>query len=139
MTRVTACLVMLNSYLELRNFQLAPNNHCEFFFLHTLPSAIAFNHLYALFYKYYSEISTFSINKCSDRHLPTTLTLKCFDENGIKTDVIVSKRHAYLTCHVMHERHLTHLSVRRHYLALVSCAEIPVGYARIEPFRIRIP
>ena len=37
-----ACRVMPNSYPEWRNFQFSPNNHYGFFFLHTLPSTIAF-------------------------------------------------------------------------------------------------
>ena len=59
-----ACRVMPNSYPEWRNFQLAPNDHYGFFFLHTLPLTIAFKLLYVSFYQYDAEISTFSAKKC---------------------------------------------------------------------------
>ena len=54
-----ACRVMPNSYPEWRNFRFAPNNHYGFFFLHTLPSTIAFRLEYVLFYQFYAKITTF--------------------------------------------------------------------------------
>ena len=59
---------MPNSYPEWWNFQLAPNNHYRFFFLHTIPLKAK----YVLFYQFYAKISTFSIKKCSVRLLSTT-------------------------------------------------------------------
>ena len=44
---------------EWRNFQFAPHNHYGFFFLHTLPSTIAFRLEYVLFYQFYAKITTF--------------------------------------------------------------------------------
>ena len=52
--------------------EFALNNHYRFVFLHTLPSMIVFQLEYALFYQFYSEISTFSIKKYSVRLLSTT-------------------------------------------------------------------
>ena len=62
-TRVTvqhheACWVMTNSYSKWRNFQFAPNDHYRFYFLHILPSTIAFRLEYILFYQFYSKITT---------------------------------------------------------------------------------
>ena len=50
-----ACRVMPNSYPETRDFQFAPNNHYGFFFLHTLPSTIAFRLEYVFVYQFYAE------------------------------------------------------------------------------------
>ena len=50
-----ACRVMPNSYPEWRDFQFAPNNHYGFFFLHTLPSTIAFWLKYVFVYQFYAE------------------------------------------------------------------------------------
>ena len=60
-TRVTvwhheAYQVMPNSYPEWRNFQLAPNNHDVFFFLHTLSSTIVLKIEYALFYQFCAKL-----------------------------------------------------------------------------------
>ena len=44
---------------ECRNFQLTPKNHYGFFFLHTLPSTIAFRLECVLFYQFYAKITTF--------------------------------------------------------------------------------
>ena len=44
---------------EWRNFQFAWKNHYGFFFLHTLPSTIAFRLEYVLFYQFYTKITTF--------------------------------------------------------------------------------
>ena len=98
-TRVTvrhhkACRVMPNSYPEWRNFQFAPNNHYRFFFLHTLPSTIAFRLECVLFCHIYAEITTFSIKRCSVRFLSKTLASKCLAENrrqDVENDVETSK------------------------------------------------
>ena len=50
-----ACRVIPNSYPEGRDFQFAPNNHYGFFFLHTLPSTIAFGLEYVFIYQFYAE------------------------------------------------------------------------------------
>ena len=44
---------------EWRNFQFAPKNYYGLFFLHTLPSTIAFRLEYVLFYQFYAKITTF--------------------------------------------------------------------------------
>ena len=49
------CRVMPNSYPEWRGFQFAPNNHYGFFFLHTLPSTIAFRLEYVFICQFYAE------------------------------------------------------------------------------------
>ena len=49
------CRVMPNSYPEWQDFQFAPNNHYGFFFLHTLPSTIAFRLEYVFIYQFYAE------------------------------------------------------------------------------------
>ena len=59
-----ACRVMPKSLdaeqlPEWRNFQFAPKNHYGFFFLHTLPSTIAFKLEYVLFYQFCAKITTF--------------------------------------------------------------------------------
>ena len=53
-------------------FQFAPNNHYRSFFLHTLPSTIVFKLDYVVFYKFYTEDTTFPIKKCSVRHPSST-------------------------------------------------------------------
>ena len=50
-----ACRAMPNSYPESLDFQFAPNNHYGFFFLHTLPSTIAFRLNYVFVYQFYAE------------------------------------------------------------------------------------
>ena len=74
---------MPNSYPEWLNFQFAPNNYYGSFFLHTLPLTIAFKLLYALFYQYYTGISTFLVKKCLVRLLLMTVT-KHLAENDLK-------------------------------------------------------
>ena len=59
--------MILNSYVERRNFQFTPNNHYRFFFFHSLPSTISFKFEHVLFYQFNAEISAFSIKKCSVR------------------------------------------------------------------------
>ena len=54
-----ACRVMPNSYPSDGIFNLHRKNHYEFFFLHTLPSTIAFRLEYVLFYQFYAKITTF--------------------------------------------------------------------------------
>ena len=82
-----------------------PRGHYRFFFLHTRPLTIVFKLVYALFYKFYTERSTFSIKKCSVRFLSTK-----------------SYRHA--------RSHLTPLGIRRKCPERVKIAKNLVGYAR---------
>ena len=42
-------------YPEWRDFQFAPNKHYGFFFLHNLPSTIAFRLEYVFVYQFYAE------------------------------------------------------------------------------------
>ena len=99
-TRVTvrhheACRVMPNSYPEWRNFQFEPNNHYRFFFLHTLPSTIAFRLEYVLFYQLYAKITTFfSIKKRSVRLLGRRLVWRKLTRKwrqDVKDDVSTSE------------------------------------------------
>ena len=133
-TRVTvwhreACRVMLNSYPEWRHFQFAPNNHYGFFFLHTLPSTIAFRFEYVLVYQFYAEITTFvSIKKCLFGSY-----LRCWRWNDwqwrqhdVKTCKMTSKRHNRRPV-FMHKSRLTLPRVRRHFQVPVGFMEIPVG------------
>ena len=63
------------------------------FFLHTLLLTLAFKLLYALYYQYNAEISTFSVKKCLVLLLPTTLMSKRLAETDVKKDIMMSKRH----------------------------------------------
>ena len=69
---------------EWRNFQFAPKKHYGFFFLHTLPSPIAFRLEYVLFYQIYANITIFSIKKSSVRLLSYRLTLNRLAETDVK-------------------------------------------------------
>ena len=44
---------------ESQNFRFVPKNHYGLFFLHTLPSTIAFRLEYVLFYQFYAKMTTF--------------------------------------------------------------------------------
>ena len=80
--------------------------------------------LVSSFFKSYPCINiTLKYLRCSAWLLPTTSTWKLVAENDVKTDIIRSKRHPG----VMHE---SYLGVLRHFLAPISQAEVPVGYAR---------
>ena len=92
-------------YPEWQNFQFIPNNYCSFFFLHTLLLTIVFQLEYALFYQFYTEITTFSTKKCWVPHLSTT-----------------PWRHA--------QDHLTPPHVRRKHPEWLKIAENLVRYAR---------
>ena len=59
--RHNSVMRVTSRYPEWWKFQFAPNNHYGFFFKHTLPSTIRFNLEYALFYRFYATITTFSI------------------------------------------------------------------------------
>ena len=96
----------------------------------SFPSTIAFRLKNALFYQFNAQISTSATKKLSVWLLSTTLMSKCLAENDVKT----SKTHP----EVMHGSRLTppckmtvlYPCVRRHFLAAVNDAEIPVRYAR---------
>ena len=98
---------MPNNYPEWQNCQFAQISRYIFFFLHTLSLTIVFKLGYALFHQFYAEISTFSIKKCSVRHLSTT-----------------SWYHA--------RGHLTSSGIRRKYPEQVKIKENRIGYARKE-------
>ena len=57
-TRVTE-LCDAKQLPESRNFKFALKNHYGFFFLHTLPSTVAFRLEYVLLYLFYATITTF--------------------------------------------------------------------------------
>ena len=120
-----------NSYPEWRNFQFAPNYHYGFFFLHTLPSTIAFRLEYMLFYHINAEITTFSIKRCSVRFLSNTLTSKRLKENWRQHDVKTSKMTSKLSSW-RHARESSYIPrVRRHFLA-------PVGFTGMQEFQISL-
>ena len=48
---------------------------------------ISFDNCIALFYKFNAKISTFAVKKCSVRPLYSTLTLRRFAKNDVKTDL----------------------------------------------------
>ena len=126
-TRVTArhregCRVMSNSYPKWWNFQFAPNNHYGFFFLHTLPSTIAFRLEYVLIYQFYTEMTTVfnrfgSYLRCWRWNVLRKIT------SNVTIDVLTSCT-SRLTRPPPPPPHATR--VRRHFLALVGF----VGYAR---------
>ena len=94
---------------EGRNFQYAPKNHFGFFFLHTLPSTIAFRLKYMLFYQFYAKITTFFEQEKFGTALLLYVDVEMFGgnwrENDVKNDVKSQNRHT----DVMHESHLSHL------------------------------
>ena len=117
-----ACLVMLNSYNKWRKFQVTPNNHCRFFFLHTLPSKSAFRLdcviLSIIFWNNY-------IFWWRDARFSSYL--RCWRWNvWRKIDVKTSKLSSW-----HHARELSYTpSVRQYFLVPVGFTEIPVRYAR---------
>ena len=112
--------MMANSYPEWWNFQFAPHNHFGFFFLHTLPSTIAFKLEYALFYKFYSIISI-----CSQDLFGSVPQWRWHWNVWWKMTQNIKTTS---WCHAQESSYFPH--VRAHFLAPVSQAEIPVGYAR---------
>ena len=114
-------LVISNSFPDLWNFQFALNNHYGFFSCIHFLRQLHFNLDMRCCYQSNAKTSTSAAKKCSVRIPSTTLTSKRLAENDAKT----SKRHP----DVMHASRLTPFCVR-HFLAPVSDAEIPVGYAR---------
>ena len=87
-TRVTSASRYLPSDAEqlsrVTEFSFAPNNHYRFFFLHVLPSTIAFRSDYVSFYQFHAGINTFSSKKCSVRLLCKKLTSKLLAQNDVK-------------------------------------------------------
>ena len=110
---------------ECRNFQFAPETHYWFFFLHTLPSTIAFRLEYVLVYQFYAKITIFRSRKFRygsflirwRRNVWRKLTW-----NDVKTSKSSYWRNARQSSYTP--------NVRRHFLASVMFMEIPVGYAR---------
>ena len=82
--RVTVRLHEAKLLPEWRNCQFAPKNHYGFFFLHTLPSTIAFRLEYVLFYQFYTKITTFFIRKSSVWLHSYTLTSNHLVETDVK-------------------------------------------------------
>ena len=80
---------MLNSCSEWRNFQFAWDDYYWFFFLHTLPSTIAFRLDYLLFYLFYAKITTFFLKNFLVRLLSNTLALKHLMEKYGVTEIPV--------------------------------------------------
>ena len=76
---------------EWQNFQFALRNHYGFFFLHTLPSTIAFRLEYVLFNHFYAKITTVFIKKSLVWLLFYTLMSKCLAESDVKMSKITSK------------------------------------------------
>ena len=127
----TGCEVLIeNSVMRLVNFQFAPKNHYEFFFLHTLPSTISCRLEYVLFYLFYAKITIFFDPSKFAMALLLYLDVETFGGNWRENDVnmsnITSKssywHHARVSSYTPH--------VRRHFLAPVGFTEILVGYAR---------
>ena len=88
---------------EWQNFQFAPKNHYGLFFLHTLPSTIAFRLEYVLFYQFYAKITTFFDQEKWVRLLSYTLTSKRLAETDVK---VMSRRQKWRQnrhTDVMHE------------------------------------
>ena len=117
-TRVTvrhheACWVMLNSHLEGRNFQFAPNNHYGLvFFLRQLH--LSLNKRY--FMNFTQKISSFTIKKYSVELLHTTSS-KHFEKNDIIK--LMSKLKKRTSWHPARDSCYNRLM-------LVSQAEIPI-------------
>ena len=72
---------------EWRNFQFAMKNHYGFFFLHTLPSTIAFRLDYVLFYHFYTKITTFFNQEKFGTAPLLYVDIKTFGRNWGKNDV----------------------------------------------------
>ena len=94
-TRVTvrlheACRVMPNSYPS-DGIQFAPMNHYRFFFLHTLPSTIAFRLEYVLFYQLYAKITTFFYQETFGTAPLLYVCVETFDGNWHENDITTSK------------------------------------------------
>ena len=81
-------------------------NHYGFFFLHTLPSPIAFKLEYVLFYQFCAKITIFFDQESSIRLLSNTLTLKRLAENDVSASNMTSRGQNRRT-DVMHESRLT--------------------------------
>ena len=93
------------------NFQLAPNNHYGFFFLHTLPSIIAFRLKYVLFYQSWAKIATSAVKKC---WILTPTYDKVFGGKQCQNSCYNMKK--------MSRRHAWELSSARYFLTLVNNA-----------------
>ena len=111
-----------------RNFQFAPKNHYELFFLHTLPSKIVFKLPYALLLKHWNiydmidSVSTYDVD-----------ITKRLAENDVKIwrDDVKIWRDDIKNTTWRHARESSYTSrVRWHFLAPVGFTEIPVGYSR---------
>ena len=76
---------------EWRNFQFAPKNHYGYFFLHTLPSTIAFRLEYVLFYQFYAKITTFVDQEKFGTAPLLYGDVEMFGEKWCENDVIASK------------------------------------------------
>ena len=100
--------------------------HYGFFFLHTLPSTIAFRLEYVLFYQFYANIATFfDLEKFGTAPL-LDVDVETFGGNWRENDVKMSK----MTSKTSYWRHARQSSYTPHFLALVGFTEIPIGYTR---------
>ena len=129
-----ACRVMPNSYPQWRTFQFATDNHYGFFFLHTLPSTIAFRLEYVIFsiihwnnYIFWWRHARFGSYPRRWRQniwwkIDVNMMWRCQKWRQNFKIVILTSYHC----------------VRRHFLAPVVFTEIPVGYARISGLHFTI-
>ena len=94
---------------EWLNFQSVPHNHYGFFFLHTLPSTLAFRLEYVLFYQCYDKIATFFDQEKFGMAPLLYVDVEIFRENwranDINTSKMTSKRQNRRT-DIMHESRL---------------------------------
>ena len=114
-----------------RNFQFALKNHYGFFFLHTLPSTIAFRLEYVLFYQFYTKITTFFDQEKFGTTPLLHVDIETFGGNWLE---MTSKRQKMMWKssswrHARKSSYTPHL--RWHFLAPVTFTEIQVGCARI--------
>ena len=100
--------------------------HHEASLLDDILSTVAFRLEYVLFYQLYAKITTFFDREMFGSALLLYVYVETFRGNWRENEVKMSKssywRHARETSYTPH--------VRRHFLAPVGFAEIPVGYAR---------
>ena len=107
-----------------------PKNHYGFFFLHTLPSTIAFRFEYVLFYQFYAKITTFLDQEKFDMAPLLYNDVETFGRNWLENDVKTSKMTSKSSywCHARESSYTPHV---RHFLAPVRFTEILIGYPRI--------
>ena len=119
---------------EWRNYQFIPKNNYGFFFLHTLPSTIAFRLEYVLLYQFYAKITTFFDQEKFGTALHLYVDVEPFGgnwrESGVKSSKITLKPQNRHT-DVLHEWSYTP-HVRQHFLAPVGFTENDFWHTRPE-------